>query len=228
MSGLRRAKDTTGGVTRAAGSAAVSPASTPCAVSLVRRGAPESTRTERRPSAASRAPARSACPWPVPVRGWSPRCDTTSPWRSRISRGPRRGGSLPPPSSPALVGRVPDAAVHLVSSRARSLVGIRQQHVADDALQVGAGGQELPQGAARGSVLLELVAPHAVGVVGPAEFGEVRVEGVDDGVGHRLVDAGQRLDAAGVQPHLPLERRGGEEGGPGEAGPPARGWGPPP
>src|SRR3954471_225658 len=66
MSGLRRAKDTTGGVTRAAGSAAVSPASTPCAVSLVRRVAPERIRTERRASAARRAPARAGRPRPPP------------------------------------------------------------------------------------------------------------------------------------------------------------------
>src|SRR3954447_17783673 len=91
------------------------------------------------------------------------------------------------------------------------LVRIGEQDVADDALQVGARTQELPQGPAGRAELLELRDRHSIGFVGAANLRELPVEGVEDGAGHRLVDARQRLDPAGVEPDLPVERRGDDD-----------------
>src|SRR3954447_11200483 len=89
------------------------------------------------------------------------------------------------------------------------LVRIGEQDVADDALQVGARTQELPQGPAGRAELLELGDRHAIGVVGAAELRELPVEGVEDGAGHRLADAWKGAPSAGAEPGPPRHGGGG-------------------
>src|SRR3954468_15393147 len=88
-----------------------------------------------------------------------------------------------------------------------ALVGIGEEHVAHQRVEVRRGGEELAQRAAGGAEGVEVGHGQAVGVVRPAELGDEPVEAVDDGRGDGLVDARDGVDAARVEPLLPAEGR---------------------
>ena len=71
-------------------------------------------------------------------------------------------------------------------------VGVRQHHVANQLIEVGARGEELPQRPARRREAVELGQRQAVLVVRAPEVGEAAIEIVDDARADRRVDARRR------------------------------------
>src|SRR5512146_1822014 len=86
------------------------------------------------------------------------------------------------------------------------LLRLRQQKIANQLLQVVAGGDELTQRANRRSEMVEFGNRHPVDRVSAPEVIEAEQLGDDSGF-HRLVDTGRYLDIAGIETLLPFVRR---------------------
>src|ERR1035437_5814728 len=75
---------------------------------------------------------------------------------------------------------------HSVLLKRVVLGGVWHDDVAHEGVQVGVGGQELPQGGAGGAEVLELLDGHALELVGAVEVRDLRRQRVDDAGGERL------------------------------------------
>jgi len=87
-------------------------------------------------------------------------------------------------------------------------IRIRQEEIANQAIEIVTGSNELPQGSARRAERVKLINCEAVFDVGTSKVGEFSNQFLSHSVGDRFIDSRPHLNIATVKPNLPRIRRG--------------------